>query len=75
MRTLPVRALVVGDRFITADLFAERLQRNADERGLNISIDTLQLDYPAVDAVPLPDAPEAAVPAALGRSRRSRRPG
>jgi D-3-phosphoglycerate dehydrogenase len=59
MRTLPVRALVVGDRFITADLFAARLQEHAAAQGLKLEIETLQLDYPAVASVPLPDAPEA----------------
>jgi D-3-phosphoglycerate dehydrogenase len=54
--TSPVRALVVGDRFITADLFAEALEAAAGESGLPMSIDRLQLDFPAVDAVPLPTA-------------------
>jgi D-3-phosphoglycerate dehydrogenase len=58
--TAPVRTLVVGDRFIGADLFAEALQAAAAEAGLPIETERLQLDYPAVDAVPLPTtAPEA----------------
>jgi D-3-phosphoglycerate dehydrogenase len=51
----PIRALVVGDRFIGAGLFAEALDAAAQEAGLPIAIERLQLDYPAVDAVPLPE--------------------
>jgi D-3-phosphoglycerate dehydrogenase len=57
--TAPLRALVVGDRFISADLFADRLGAAADARGLPIAIERLQLEYPAVASVPLPQAPEA----------------
>ena len=58
--TAPVRALVVGDRFIRADLFATALDAAAREAGLDVAIQTLQLDYPAVDAVPLPtETPES----------------
>lgn len=56
MTTLPIHALVVGDRFISADLFEEALRGAALERGLPLSIERLQLPYPAVNAVPLPTA-------------------
>lgn len=65
MTTLSPRALVVGDRFIRADLFAAALAEAAELAGLPLTIEQLQLDYPAVDAVPLPAV--AAAPA-LGRS-------
>ncbi|HET7095546.1 MAG TPA: hypothetical protein VFI22_18790, partial [Thermomicrobiales bacterium] len=50
----PIRALVVGDRFIRAELFADALTDAAAQTGLPLAIESLQLDYPAVDAVPLP---------------------
>lgn len=53
--TAPLHALVVGDRFIRADLFADALNAAAAEAGLPITTERLQLHYPAVDAVPLPD--------------------
>jgi D-3-phosphoglycerate dehydrogenase / 2-oxoglutarate reductase len=52
----PLRALVVGDRFISAGLFADALGTAAAEAGLPLAIDRMQLDFPAVDAVPLPSA-------------------
>ena len=56
----PLRALVVGDRFIRADLFAGALDAAAAQAGLPIVTERLQLEYPAVDAVPLPaTAPDA----------------
>ena len=56
----PLRALVVGDRFIQADLFAGALDGAAAQAGLPIVTERLQLEYPAVDAVPLPaTAPDA----------------
>jgi D-3-phosphoglycerate dehydrogenase len=57
--TAPLRALVVGDQFIEAKLFADHLNAAAAERGLPVVIEQLQLEYPAVAAVPLPQAPEA----------------
>jgi D-3-phosphoglycerate dehydrogenase len=51
-----MRALVVGDRFIGADLFASSLESAAKEAVLTLAIDRLQLDYPAVDTVPLPSS-------------------
>jgi D-3-phosphoglycerate dehydrogenase len=63
--TASVRTLVVGDRFIGVDLFAEALQAAAAEAGLPITIERLQLDYPAVDAVPLPTAAPEAPPRPL----------
>jgi phosphoglycerate dehydrogenase-like enzyme len=57
--TAPVRALVVGDRFIGADLFADRLATAAAARDVPVDIEQLQLEYPAVASVPLPEAPEA----------------
>src|SRR4051794_39188184 len=57
MSSAPVRTLVVGDRFIGADLFADRLRAAATERDLPIEIEELQLDYPAVASVPLPTTP------------------
>lgn len=65
MSALAPRALVVGDRFIGADLFADRLEAAAREAGLTLAIDRLQLDYPAVDAVPLPATAPAAPPRTL----------
>jgi D-3-phosphoglycerate dehydrogenase len=50
----PLRALVVGDRFIRADLFADRLDAAAEQAGLPLVVERLQLDYPSVDAVSLP---------------------
>lgn len=61
----PLRALVVGDRFIGADLFAGALDGAAQGAGLAIAIELLQLDYPAVDAVPLPATMPAAPPRTL----------
>jgi D-3-phosphoglycerate dehydrogenase len=56
----PLRTLVVGDRFIGADLFADALDAAAGKAGLALTSERLQLDYPAVDAVPLlTTAPEA----------------
>jgi D-3-phosphoglycerate dehydrogenase len=60
MTAQPLRALVVGDRFIGADLFAGALRDAAAQAKLPLSIETLQLDYPAVDAVTLPAAAPAA---------------
>src|SRR5687767_14326317 len=54
MAVIPLRALVVGDRFIRADLFADALLVAAERAGIALAIERLQLDYPAVDAVPLP---------------------
>jgi D-3-phosphoglycerate dehydrogenase / 2-oxoglutarate reductase len=54
MTDAPLRALVVGDRFIGADLFANALGGAADEANVAIAIEQLQLDYPAVASVPLP---------------------
>ncbi|MBW3631961.1 MAG: hypothetical protein KY456_02925, partial [Chloroflexi bacterium] len=54
MTAAPVRALVVGDRFITADLFAEALGAAAEQSRIAVAVERLQLNYPAVDAVPLP---------------------
>ena len=56
MNTGPWRALVVGDRFIPGELFAGALDASARAAGVRLEIGTLQLDYPAVDAVPLPTA-------------------
>lgn len=56
MATGPWRALVVGDRFIPGGLFAGALDAAARAAGVRLEIETLQLDYPAVDAVPLPAA-------------------
>lgn len=53
----PLRALVVGDRFIGAELFADRLGAAAAERGLPIAIEQLALPYPVVDTAPLPQTP------------------
>ena len=50
----PSRVLVVGDRFIHADLFAEGVEREASALGIAVVIDQLQLPYPAVNSVPLP---------------------
>jgi D-3-phosphoglycerate dehydrogenase len=57
MTPSPLRALVVGDRFISADLFTARLSEAAAARGLPVAIEWIQLDYPAVDAAPLPETP------------------
>ena len=57
MTPSPLRALVVGDRFISADLFTARLSAAAAARGLPVAIEWIQLDYPAVDAAPLPATP------------------
>jgi D-3-phosphoglycerate dehydrogenase / 2-oxoglutarate reductase len=54
MTIVPARALVVGDRFIRADLFANELEAAAAQAGLPLAIERLQLDYPSVDAVSLP---------------------
>ena len=63
--TSPLQALVVGDRFIEADLFATALGAAAGEAGLPITIERLQIDFPAVDAVPLPTAAPEAPPRPL----------
>ncbi|HUG60216.1 MAG TPA: NAD(P)-dependent oxidoreductase [Methylomirabilota bacterium] len=65
MAAVPVRALVVGDRFIRADLFANALDAAAERAGLPVAIERLQLDYPAVDAVSLPTTPSASAPRPL----------
>lgn len=65
MSVAPLRALVVGDRFIRADLFARSLEVAAEEVGMPLSVARLQLDYPALDAVPLPDAAPEAPPRPL----------
>jgi D-3-phosphoglycerate dehydrogenase len=57
MTPTPLRALVVGDRFISADLFTACLSVAAAARGLPVSIEWMQLEYPAVDAAPLPETP------------------
>jgi D-3-phosphoglycerate dehydrogenase len=54
MAAAPLRALVVGDRFIGADLFAQALAAAGEQAGIPLNIEQLQLDYPAVDAVALP---------------------
>jgi D-3-phosphoglycerate dehydrogenase len=59
MSSTPLRALVVGDRFIGSGLFAERLRAAAAECDLPIEIEELQLNYPAVASVPLPATPAA----------------
>ena len=56
MTATPVRALVVGDRFIQADLFADALDAAAEQAEMALAVERLQLDYPAVDVVPLPSA-------------------
>ncbi len=61
----PLRALVVGDRFIGADLFARALGEAADEANLAIAIAQLPLDYPAVASVPLPTVATSAPPRPL----------
>jgi D-3-phosphoglycerate dehydrogenase len=60
-----VHALVVGDRFIGAELFAGALEAAADQAGVPLTIKQLQIDYPAVDAVPLPTLSPAAPPRPL----------
>jgi D-3-phosphoglycerate dehydrogenase / 2-oxoglutarate reductase len=50
----PIRALVVGDRFIRAELFARALTDAATEAALPLTVESLELDFPAVDAVSLP---------------------
>src|SRR3954469_11157559 len=57
MSSALLRALVVGDRFIGAGLFADRLRTAAAERNLPMDIAELQLNYPAVASVPLPAPP------------------
>jgi D-3-phosphoglycerate dehydrogenase len=60
MTTPTPRVLVVGDRFIEADLFAAFLSFEAKDRALPIDLELLQLPYPSVDSVPLPaEAPAA----------------
>src|SRR5215212_599258 len=61
----PLRALVVGDRFIRADLFADTLDAAAEHAGLSLVTERLQLPYPAVDAVPLPTTAADAPPRPL----------
>ena len=61
----PLRALVVGDRFIRADLFAGALDAAAEQAGLPLVTERLQLPYPAVDAVPLPTTAADAPPRPL----------
>jgi D-3-phosphoglycerate dehydrogenase len=61
----PLRALVVGDRFIRADLFAGALDAAAEQAGLALVTERLQLPYPAVDAVPLPTTAADAPPRPL----------
>jgi D-3-phosphoglycerate dehydrogenase / 2-oxoglutarate reductase len=62
MTTVPARALVVGDRFIRADLFANELEAAAAQAGLPLAIERLQLAYPSVDAVSLPTTRSEAAP-------------
>lgn len=49
------RALVVGDRFIPASVYVQILAEAASDAQLDLAIESLQLGYPAVDSVPLPD--------------------
>ena len=65
MTSSALRALVVGDRFITANLFAEALGAAGEQARLTLAIEQLQLDYPAVDAVPLPTTAGGAPPRPL----------
>src|SRR5215210_4459249 len=65
MSATGIHALVVGDRFIGADLFADALGAAADQAGVPLTIKQLQIDYPAVDAVPLPRLAPAAPPRPL----------
>ena len=65
MSAARIHALVVGDRFIGADLFAGALEAAADRVGVPLTIERLQIDYPAVDAVPLPTLAPAAPPRPL----------
>jgi hypothetical protein len=51
-----VRALVVGDRFIPAPLFAEALEGAARTHNLQVNIARLSLPYPAADRLPLPES-------------------
>jgi D-3-phosphoglycerate dehydrogenase / 2-oxoglutarate reductase len=60
-----LHALVVGDRFIRANLFARALDDAAADAGLPLDVSQLQLDYPAVDAVPLPTIASSAPPRPL----------
>jgi D-3-phosphoglycerate dehydrogenase / 2-oxoglutarate reductase len=50
------RVLVVGDRFIPAPLFADGVKRAAREHALDLAIEMLELPYPAVDQLPLPQS-------------------
>jgi D-3-phosphoglycerate dehydrogenase / 2-oxoglutarate reductase len=65
MTDAPLRALIVGDRFIGADLFAHALGGAADDANVAITIEQLQLDYPAVASVPLPTEAANAPPRPL----------
>lgn len=52
-----MKALVVGDRFLGADVFADSLQAAAVARGLDsFEVEKLNLPYPAPDRLPLPES-------------------
>jgi D-3-phosphoglycerate dehydrogenase / 2-oxoglutarate reductase len=55
-----MKALVVGDRFVRASLFAASLRQAAADRGLEFDITELQLEYPSADRLPLPASAEGA---------------
>ncbi len=54
MNRVPIRALVVGDRFISADTFAEAMTAAAQAHDLPLALERLDLHYPALDQLPLP---------------------
>src|SRR4051794_39553310 len=55
-----LRVLVVGDRFIPSALYAEAAQQAAAEHQLDITLDGLDLPYPAADRLPLPESEQGA---------------
>jgi D-3-phosphoglycerate dehydrogenase / 2-oxoglutarate reductase len=55
-----MKALVVGDRFVRASLFAASLRQAAAEHGLDFDIAEFQLEYPSADRLPLPASAEGA---------------
>jgi len=56
-----MRALVVGDRFLRADVFAASLRTATAAHGLDpFDIEQLELPYPTPDRLPLPDSVDGA---------------
>jgi D-3-phosphoglycerate dehydrogenase len=55
-----LQALVVGDRFLRASVFAASLRQAAAERHLDLEIVEMDLPYPAADRLPLPASAEGA---------------